>query len=428
MNISRKYILLGVIVLVLGVIGYLIYSNSIYGGAAGTQFTLKVWGVENKDVFAPIADGYTALRPGVSIEYKQFDPGTYKEALVNALAGGAGPDIFYIKNHDIPAEVEKLSPANPEQFNLAQLNNLFPAVVGQDMVVSGNLLYALPLYVDTLTLLYNKELFDQNAIVYPPKTWAEFQALIRKLTQINERGQIVRAAAAIGGSEKTVDAGVDLLLALAMQNTPRTTNAGEQALVDAFGTQAGGDAFAFYLQFANSASTAYTWNDDQQNSIDSFSAGNTAMLFNYQAAIPVIKKKSPFINIGVAPLPQIGGESGVPVTYANYYALAVSKQTKLPTWAWDFVIQATTNEGLARSYLASAGHPPALKALIAEKIGDPDTSVFAASALIARSWYHINNEEIHAALNDAIQEVLTGKSTARAALETATAKMEQLYQ
>ena len=133
------------------------------------------------------------------------------------------------------------------------------------------------------------------------------------------------------------------------------------------------------------------------------------------------------MNIGVSPLPQIGEETDNPVTHANYYALAVSKQSKLPAWAWDFVIQATTNEGIARSYLASAGHPPALKTLIEEKIGDPDVNVFASSALLARSWYHVNNQEIHSALNDAIQSVLNGRSTSRDALRTASARIDQLY-
>ncbi len=428
MNIPRRYILIGVIVLILGLLFYVIFLNSIHGGGGVQSFTLNVWGVEDEDIFASIADSYKALRPGAEIVYSQINLLTYKQTLLNVLAAGEGPDVFYIKNHDIPAEKDKLYPADPAKFNLAQLNDLFPVVVSQDLVIaSGNQLYALPLYIDTLALLYNKDLFDQNGIVYPPKTWVEFQNLVPKLTVINQRGQIVKSAAAIGGTEKTVDAGVDLLIALLMQNTPKTTAAGERTLLEALNTHAGVDAFNFYTQFANSVSTAYTWNDDQANSLDSFGAGKTAMIVNYQSAIAEIKRKSPFVNVAVAPLPQIGGDADTPLTYANYYALAVSKQSKLTTWAWDFVIQATTNEGIARAYQASAGHPPALKKLIAEKIGDPDMSVFAKSALIARSWYHVNNDGIHKVLNDAIGGVLSGGSTARDALGTAGAKISQLY-
>ncbi|OGZ53425.1 MAG: hypothetical protein A3B25_01875 [Candidatus Ryanbacteria bacterium RIFCSPLOWO2_01_FULL_48_26] len=431
MNIRRRYVLIGVIVLVLGLLLYLIFSNSIRGGnnPDAQKFTLNVWGVEDEGVFSSIAGGYQAVRPGATITYKRLDPRTYKETILNALAGGTGPDVFYIKNHDIPAEKDKLYPADSAQLSLARVNDLFPLVVSQDLAsASGSLIYAMPLYVDTLALLYNKDVFDQNAVVYPPKTWAEFQALVRKLTKLNDRGQIIKSAAAIGNTEKTVDAGVDVLITLVMQNAPKEerTSGNNKALVNSLVKQSGEDTLRFYTQFADPATTAYTW-DAQGNSIDSFGAGNTAMILNYQSAIPMIKKKSPFLNIGVSPLPQIGEETDNPVTHANYYALAVSKQSKLPAWAWDFVIQATTNEGIARSYLASAGHPPALKTLIEEKIGDPDVNVFASSALLARSWYHVNNQEIHSALNDAIQSVLNGRSTSRDALRTASARIDQLY-
>jgi len=428
MNVPKKYLLIGGIVLVLGVIFYLVFANFRRPGVGIQQFTLQVWGVEDEEIFSSIAGTYQAIRPGAQIVYKQLDPGTYKEEVLNALAEGNGPDVFYIKNHDIPADIDKLYPADPAWFNLAQLADLFPVVVSQDVVASGSQIYALPLYVDSLALLYNKDLFDQGAIVYPPKTWAEFQALAGKLTKLNERGQIVKSAAAIGGTEKSVDAGVDLLIALLMQNTPQITGSEEQALPEALGSFVASETLDFYVQFANSASTAYTWNDDQENSIDSFGAGKTAMILNYQSAITRIKRKSPFLNVAVSPLPQIGGETENPVTYANYYALAVSKQTLLSAWAWDFVIQATTNDFIARAYLASAGHPPALKTLISEKIGDPYLSAFAKSALIARSWHHANNQKIHDALNDAIQSVLGGRSSNREALETAVDKINQLYQ
>ena len=119
MNIRRRYVLIGVIVLVLGLLLYLIFSNSIRGGnnPDAQKFTLNVWGVEDEGVFSSIAGGYQAVRPGATITYKRLDPRTYKETILNALAGGTGPDVFYIKNHDIPAEKEKLSPANLNEIS-----------------------------------------------------------------------------------------------------------------------------------------------------------------------------------------------------------------------------------------------------------------------------------------------------------------------
>ncbi len=423
-KIPKKYFIIVGIVLVFGILFYLIFTNTRRPAVTIAPFTLNVWGIESSGIFASISGAYQASRPGAIIIYKQLDPATYKDTLLNAMAAGAGPDVFYINNNDIPAEKDKLFPLDKKQYTSADLD-VFPVVVKADTIVGGEL-YALPLYLDSLALIYNKDLFDQAGIVYPPKSWDEFQTIVPKLANVNQRGQIIKSAAAIGGTEKTVDAGVDLLIALLMQNAPQTQNAASQSIAGVLGNKAGVDAFTFYIQFANAASTAYTWNDNQQNSIDSFAAGNTAMIFNYQSSLAAIKSKNPFMHIGIAPLPQIAPDSSTSVDYASYYTLAVSKQTKIPGQAWDFVEQATTNEAIAKAYLAAAGHPPALKSLISQVISDLDLGVFAKSALIDRSWYHANNEQIHSALNDAIGNAVSGRSSIRDSVGTAAYRIGQL--
>jgi ABC-type glycerol-3-phosphate transport system substrate-binding protein len=39
----------------------------------------------------------------------------------------------------------------------------------------------MPLYVDTLVTLYNKNMFDAAGIAQVPRTWQEFEALIPQL-------------------------------------------------------------------------------------------------------------------------------------------------------------------------------------------------------------------------------------------------------
>src|SRR5690606_3504257 len=87
------------------------------------------------------------------------------------------------------------------------------------------------------------------------------------------------------------------------------------------------NALNFYAQFARTGSPSYAWNPRLHYSIDSFSEGTLAMMFNYSWHIQTIRDKSPKLNFAVASIPQFSG--GLPVNYANYWGMAVTKN-KLP--------------------------------------------------------------------------------------------------
>src|SRR3989344_8162079 len=70
-----------------------------------------------------------------------------------------------------------------------------------------------------------------------------------------------------------------------------------------------------YLQFANAASPAYTWNENQPYAPDALPVGRVAMMLGYEQDAAEIERKNPFARIGVAPLPQVEGATGV-VNYA----------------------------------------------------------------------------------------------------------------
>ncbi len=431
MRFSQKqiFILAGAgffIILLFVVIGL----NARQKNKSAESVTIKFWGVESRNVADKVIQSYRALRPNVEISYTEFDPAKYDNALVNALASGVGPDVLYLSNRDLWKQINKLYPILPAQMNLTKFRDLFPTVVEQDFVsASGSQIFALPLYLDTLAMLYNKDVFDQAAIVAPPKTWDEFLQIVPQLRALNASGQIVRAAAAIGGSEESVNSGVDLLTLLMLQNGTRMTTDNFSAA--AFASFAGGgkspglSAFNFYLQFVNAGSPYYTWNDGQPNSVDNFANGKVAVIFNYKSAAERIRNKSPFLNFGAAEMPQPSG-AGRSINYPRYSGLAVSKQSKFIGWAWDFAIFATTNADASKLYLDATGHPPALRSLIAQRLDDPDFGIFARAALTARSWHEVDDSAIRGILNDAIRNVLSGKADSERALRQAEDEVSQL--
>ncbi len=428
---QKQMVLIGAGGFVVIVVIFLIFANLRSKGFI-QSFTLKVWGVEDKQKLQPIITAYQQARPGGKIEYTQIDPKNYHDMVLNGLASGNGPDVLYLGNRELPKDKDKLAPLNPQDFptlGLTKFRELFPMAPEQDFISSSSI-YALPLYLDTLALIYNRDLFDQAGIVAPPTNWGGFQADVLKLRSIGQNGQITRAAAAIGGSERTVDSGVDLVHLLMLQNgTKMVSDNFLQANFASVDTTArtGASAFNFYLQFANAGSQYYTWNDGQPNSLDSFAAGKTAMIVNYQSSLPVIKNKSPFLNIGIAPAPQAAGAT-LAVNYPKYYGLAVSRQSQNQHWAWDFIIYLTTDTTNGRMYFDAMGHPPVLRTLIGGLMSDPTLGVFAQQALTARTWYEIDDQAIDGIFNNAIQSVLNGQVNSDIALRQAEDQVTQIME
>jgi len=132
------------------------------------EVTLTVWSVDSRVLFNDNLLGYTALRPNVRVNFEEINPATYEQDLINALAAGRGPDIVMFHNSWLPKHYNKLVPAKDEQLTLTSLRETFPEVVEQNFAPDGQI-FALPLYIDTLALLYNRDAFDRTGIALPPK-------------------------------------------------------------------------------------------------------------------------------------------------------------------------------------------------------------------------------------------------------------------
>ena len=397
-------------------------SFGLPGGGYETE--LIFWGVtEAGDTSAIqlIIEEYLKTNKNVRINYRQFDDVlSYEKTLLNSLATGQAPDIFMFHSSWLPKHYDKVMPV-PETFlPLSQFRQLFPTVVEQNFVLNGKV-YALPLYIDTLAFLYNKDIFDAKSIALMPKTWQEFQNLISQLRQINILNQIVKPAAALGGSEKNINSASDLLNLLMLQFGSQMID--QYGKIN-FGNQ-GLQALNFYLQFANPSSPYYTWNENLHYSLDSFSEGSTAIIFNYASQIPLIKAKNPYLSIGVTLTPQPAGVSQ-PIDYANYWGLSVSNQSRNSNLAWNFIFSATTNSQVSEIYLQAVKKPPALRSLIEKYKNDPELGVFAKQALTARSWPQPDSNVVKQTFSNMIESVLSGRLNSEQALRQAENEINEL--
>ncbi|TSC59731.1 MAG: ABC-type sugar transport system, periplasmic component [Parcubacteria group bacterium LiPW_15] len=413
-----KMIVIGVIALVvIGVILILtLGSKGPVGGTAAPKLT--IWGVDGANSFGGAIEAYNKLHNNASsISYVKIDPANYESELIKALAAQRGPDIFYVSNRSLAKLANLIVPVGQEVMNVNNLNQLYPSVVAEDFSINGTV-YALPLYIDTLALVYNLDMFDRTLIVSPPSTWQEFADDSNKLRVLNEKTQIQIAGAAIGGSEKSVDYATDILNMIMIQNGTKMWNQDLSGASFAGGkNSSGSQAFNFYLSFSNPGDSNYTWNEAQQDSLNAFAGGKAAMAFAYSNDVADIKRVSPYLRFSIAPVPQISASTTA--AYPNYWGLAVSKQSQYSAGAWDFINFVAAQDSGSYSYLGVTGRPPALRSIIASNLNDPDLGVFVKQSLIARSWYTPDYDKIKEIFTSAISAVVSGQKDSAQALKEA---------
>lgn len=421
-----------------GAIAFLVFLTFIFilrnfgGGGGQAEVRLQVWGVfDDRVVFDQAFREFEQANKGITVEYQLIPYADYERTLLNALAAGTGPDVFMIHNTWLPKHIDKIRPL-PDQFpgsdeplmTVRQFRDTFPDVAYTDLV-NDNKIYAMPPYVDTLALFYNRDLLSSAGIAQAPRTWADFLDAVRKLTQYDVSRNVVLSGAAMG-TARNINRASDILMMLMLQSGVRMTddeNAQATFSRSVDGQPVGERSLEFYTDFANPQKEIYSWNDTQDYSIDAFAAGKTAMMLNYAHQIPVVRAKAPRLNWSVALAPQASTTDAR--TFANYWPFTVSLQSKNPYAAWLFV-HAMTAGSPNIAYLNASGRPAARRDLIEQQKLEPDIGVFAEQALTARSWLQVDNVAIESIFLDMIDAVNLGRQSVKDALREAEAKVSVL--
>ncbi len=406
----KKIIILASIVVGLLVLGSLF--SSYIKKPHPKEIVLKVWGFESPAVMNDIFEEYKKNFSHISFEYTQKTFTNYETELLDALSSGNGPDIFFIHNDWLPRYKDKLSPFFSETLKPRNITDSFVDAVYKDLVDEDKL-WALPSYIDTLALYYNKDIFNDNNIALPPKTWQEFIEIAQKLTIKDlESNQIKRSGGAIG-SAKNIDHSEDLFNLLFLQFLSTTQE--KQNLREILKK-----TISFYTSFANPKSENYIWDKSLHYSIDAFGEQKVAMIFAYHFQQNLIKSKNPNLNFQIVKIPQIKTDN--PVNFADYWAWGVSKFSSHPREAWNFIL-ALTNNPFADYYLKKTNRPPVLRSLIKKYLNDPDLGLFCSQALTVKNIVSRNNNLLRQSIAETIEKLLNGSIDLRDAADLIGEKM-----
>src|SRR5258708_5262977 len=175
---QKQVVIIGAGIVLVLVIVVVVFFNTRPRANNTVLPKLVVWGTEAPGALGGLVIAY----PYAQAKYVQIDPANYEAQLLSALAAGTGPDVFEINNRALPKWKSILTPLAPplsQQFGALQLAQYFPDVVAQDFV-SGGRIYGLPLSIDTLVMIYNKDLFNSAGIAVPPTTWDDFDADVKR--------------------------------------------------------------------------------------------------------------------------------------------------------------------------------------------------------------------------------------------------------
>ncbi len=400
------------------------------------------------EVYDEIITKFKALPQNQNVEIElvkvQYNDDYYKK-LIQDMVRGNGPDLFTIRNDDLPSYKEFLTPIEsvrgvdgnliPNTKLLADYRTAFTDMVVNN-TIDRNQIYTVTSYVDNLQLYYNEDILAQAGIALPPATWKDLDKQLSKLNILDTNGQFKQYAISLGTGRTKNGANInryqDILGALTFQyggsiydytsgqttlgttesNQNGNTSNGDNSSNGTNNSKTSSDpalqAIKFYNSFQDINSNRYSWNADANNNIDAFAQGSTqsgnsggklAYIINYSYFKNNITNLNPRLKYKIAPLPQV--DTNNKKTYGFFFADGVNKKLK------DDLDRAPADAGLKRKYQVAkdflyylstesaqnefntkTSTPAAHRKVIdSQLLGDRDTRIFAEGSLNAQNYY-----------------------------------------
>jgi len=371
---------------------------------------LQWWGVFlSEDVVQPLIEEYQNANNGVEILYRDKWPGgestvatkLYQEELERVLknndptGGGdeslAVPDIFMVQN-TWAGKYEAYTRSAPSTVLTADtVKTAYYAAVAEDFA-QGDVVRGLPLWMDSLAVIYNKKILATAAASAPPTNWADFKNLALTLTK--KSNSVITQAGFAAGTSTNVSFAPELLNLLLLQNGVDMLDGSGNPIFSIDSDSV--TALDFYQSFAKSTGT---WNDDLKNDSLAFLEGDVAMIVAPSWRLYDILKFNDIydlgLEIGVAPIPQLSGQVST-YNWATYWGAMVALNRPNGDAAWKFVNWLSQPEQL-RKIRDNQTKENEFSGILYPRIdmqGDlaSDTwlKVYNASLPSAQSWYMVD--------------------------------------
>jgi ABC-type glycerol-3-phosphate transport system substrate-binding protein len=352
------------------------------------------------EVYNEIIEDFRSEYKNVQIKVvkKDYDDEYYK-SLIQEIARDSGPDIFSIRNDDLPAYKEFMSPISFfTGERLTQYKTDFTDFAIRDTTERDSV-YGVTSYIDNLQLYYNKEMLSREGIALPPKTWNDLEKQLKPLNERDSEEDVFeRSAISLGTGNLSPNSYnntniaymEDILPMLIFQKNGQIYDyRTEGSAIESSPNSNFYEALDFYLSFANPSNTNYSWNNEQEDNITAFAQEELAYMIGYKKTEEMLLEQNPILDYGVTEIPQFNEDN--PKTYGYFFMDGINKNIendnnkKIAAEAFLYYLSLPETQ---KKFAEKTDLPGARKDILQEQRGqDEKLRVFSLGALNADNYY-----------------------------------------
>jgi multiple sugar transport system substrate-binding protein len=325
-------------------------SLLVCGCSGGNSNTVRFWAMGREgEVVAELVPEFERTHPGIHVEVQTLPWSAAHEKLLTAFAGDSTPDLCQLGNTWIPEFVAlgalTALDAYASDSTTIQPGDYFPGIWATNGVEGK--LYGVPWYVDTRLLFYRRDLLAQAGYEAPPRSWAEWTAMLAAIKRRNVSGQhgIVLPASEF-----------EPLVALALQQHDALLRDGGR--YGNFRSQGFTRAFEFYLaMFRNgyapppaAAEASNIWTEFGRGQFVFYISGPWN-IGEFQRRLPADLQQSWL----TAPLP---GPDGPGASIAGGSSLVIFRNARNADAAWQFIEYLSRPDVQRRFHALTGDLPP----------------------------------------------------------------------
>lgn len=418
-----------IVFVVAAILGVLVFSGAIPIGTdsntTGALGTVTVWGTVPNSQIATAIEDFNTANPSFIVKYVEKYPETFDQELLEALAEGTGPDMFFLPDNLIFHYTNKIFPIPYTVYPLSTFKNVFAGA--GEVFLSNKGVLAFPISIDPLVTYYNRSILDAGGVVYPPSTWDDLTSMVSTLTKKDEANKITKSTVAMGHFSNVVHA-KDILASLFIQAGNPIIAEKEGKYESVLGAPVGNYDVAsilkFYTDFADPNSPVYSWNKSFPDSDAVFSREDLAFYFGYASELESMIKRNPNQNFFVSSFPQIKNAASKS-TIARVTGIAISSFSKNLNTAFTAASLMATSDFASR-FVAATKVAPARRDLLAQKPADAYSPTFYSSALFAKSWIDPSPKDTDNIWSGMINVVLSNNMSVSDAIKDASSKLQLL--
>ena len=399
------------------------------GGGIGT---VVIWGTLDQTVFERhirrLGDSNDIFR---GVQYRQIDERSFDTQLLNAVAEQRQPDLILIPH-------TKLVQRRSTLFPLAYANTISTRefadsyIDGFEIFARPDGIYALPVAVDPLILYWNRDIYANNGLAEPPRTWETVvNTVVPQIVRRSVDRSISMSPVALGEYRNNQNS-FAVISALLLQSGSRMVeevNGQYEININVGQTQSVSSPLTstiqFFTQFAVPSSPLYSWNRTKRTDRDEFLAGNLATYFGHGSEVDSLRRQNPNLNFDSAAFPQ-SADATTQRTYGTFYGLAILRSANNINGAYQ-VGRALTSEQSAATLATELGMAPPHRRTISVGSSGHTMQVVYNSALISRGWLSPNDATLDQVFQQAMDDVLAGRSQVSRAVTDLVSRLRQQY-